>query len=180
MQQTPKNLDKKRADEKLLVSEMIALYCRKQHDTPKGTLCPECRQLHDYALARIEKCPFMETKTFCSACKVHCYKPEMREKIRAVMRWAGPRMLPVHPVLSIRVLSLRRCRAAAHGALAPLGLPAAGLAWAALAAAVSVAPAGYLRGAAGGVPRIGQLKRTLRALLRKAALLHHANIAPIP
>ena len=27
---------------------------------------------------------------------------EMREKIRAVMRWAGPRMLPVHPVLSIR------------------------------------------------------------------------------
>ena len=29
MQQTPKNLDKKRADEKLLVSEMIALYCRK-------------------------------------------------------------------------------------------------------------------------------------------------------
>ena len=46
MQQTPKNLDKKRADEKLLVSEMIALYCRKQHDTPKGTLCPECRQLH--------------------------------------------------------------------------------------------------------------------------------------
>ena len=102
MQQTPKNLDKKRADEKLLVSEMIALYCRKQHDTPKGTLCPECRQLHYYALARIEKCPFMETKTFCSACKVHCYKPEMREKIRAVMRWAGPRMLPVHPVLSIR------------------------------------------------------------------------------
>ena len=86
MQDTPKNLDQKRADEKMLVSEMLALY----------------RQLHDYALTRIDKCPFMETKTFCSACKVHCYKPEMREKIRAVMRWAGPRMLPVHPVLSIR------------------------------------------------------------------------------
>ena len=93
MQDTPKDLDKKRADEKLLVSEMIALYCRRQHKTPKGTLCPECRQLHDYALMRIDKCPFMETKTFCSAC---------REKIRTVMRWAGPRMLPVHPVLSIR------------------------------------------------------------------------------
>ena len=42
------------------------------------------------------------TKTLCSACKVHCYKPEMREQIRTVMRWAGPRMLPVHPVLSIK------------------------------------------------------------------------------
>ena len=46
----------------------------------------------------------METKTFCSACKVHCYRPEMREKIRAVMRWAGPRMLFVHPVLAVRHL----------------------------------------------------------------------------
>lgn len=76
------------------------------------------------------------------------------------------------------VLSLRRCRAAAHGALAPLGLPAAGLAWTALAAAVSVAPAGHLRGAAGSVPRIGQLKRTL-CVLQKGGIVvpckHCAN-----
>ena len=101
MQDTPKDLDKKRTDEKLLVSEMIALYCRRQHKTPKGTLCPECRQLHDYALMRIDKCPFMETKTFCSNCKVHCYKPEMREQIRQVMRFSGPRMLLYHPFLAI-------------------------------------------------------------------------------
>ena len=101
MQETPKNLDKKRADEKLLVSEMIALYCRKQHKTPTGQLCPACQELQDYALARIDKCPFMETKTFCSACKVHCYKPAMREKIRAVMRFSGPRMLFHHPVAAV-------------------------------------------------------------------------------
>ena len=106
MKETPKNLDKKRADEKLLVSEMIALYCRKQHKTPKGQRCPACQELQDYALARIDKCPFMETKTFCSACKVHCYKPAMREQIRVVMRWAGPRMLPVHPVLSVKHMAV--------------------------------------------------------------------------
>ena len=76
-----------------------------------------------------------------------------------------------------RVLSLRHCRAAAHGALAPLGLPAAWLAWAALAAVVSAAPAGHLRGAVGSFPRIRRLKYTLHALLRKAGLLHRANIA---
>ena len=75
---TPEDLEKKRSDEKMLVSEMIALYCRKQHHTLRDSLCSECQQLHDYALARIEHCPFMETKTFCSACKVHCYQPEMR------------------------------------------------------------------------------------------------------
>lgn len=51
----------------------------------------------------------METKTFCSNCRVHCYKPEMREKIRAVMRFSGPRMLFVHPVAAIRhVIETRR------------------------------------------------------------------------
>lgn len=116
-QTTPKDLAKKRAEEQLLVSEMIALYCRRQHSTPKGSLCPECQELRDYALARIDHCPFMETKTFCSACKVHCYKPAMREKIRTVMRWAGPRMLPVHPILSIRhvVVTIRAKREAGAG-----------------------------------------------------------------
>lgn len=65
-----------------------------------------------------------------------------------------------------------------HGALALLGLPAAGLAWTALAAAVSVAPAGHLRGASGSVPRIGQLKRTL-CVLQKGGIVvpckHCAN-----
>ena len=82
----------KREREKRMVSEMIALYCRKKHHT-KGGLCPECADLEAYARMRSDKCPFMETKTFCSNCKVHCYKPVMREKIREVMRFSGPRML---------------------------------------------------------------------------------------
>ena len=90
----------KREREKEVVSLMISLYCRKKHGGK--TLCPECAALDAYARSRSDRCPFMETKTFCSACKVHCYQPEMREKIRTVMRWAGPRMLPVHPVLSIK------------------------------------------------------------------------------
>ncbi len=91
----------KRQREKETVSQMIHLYCKKQHGTKQG-LCPECAALEEYAQLRSDKCPFMETKTFCSNCKVHCYKPEMREKIRAVMRFSGPRMLFVHPVMAIR------------------------------------------------------------------------------
>jgi hypothetical protein len=91
----------KREREKELVSQMIALYCKKQHHT-KGALCPECAALRDYARQRSEKCPFMESKTFCSNCKVHCYKPEMREKIREVMRFSGPRMMFHHPITAIR------------------------------------------------------------------------------
>lgn len=96
-----KNIQSKRELEKTMVSQMITLYCRKNHKTKKG-LCSDCAELDKYARLRSDKCPFMETKTFCSNCKVHCYKPEMREKIRAVMRFAGPRMIFHHPVAAIR------------------------------------------------------------------------------
>ena len=89
----------KREKEMRTVYEMIHLYCRKNHKEKE--LCPECLNLYEYARMRIEKCPFMETKTFCSNCKVHCYKPKMREKIREVMRFSGPRMLLYHPVLAV-------------------------------------------------------------------------------
>ncbi len=39
----------------------------------------------------------MAEKTFCAHCKVHCYRPEMREKIRKVMRFSGPRMIIYAP-----------------------------------------------------------------------------------
>ena len=49
---------------------------------------------------RLAKCPYQEDKTTCAKCPVHCYKPSRREQIRAVMRYAGPRMLLRHPRLA--------------------------------------------------------------------------------
>lgn len=95
--------ESKRRREQRVVEAMIALYCRKKHGRRKG-LCPDCAALLDYARQRSEACPFMETKTFCSNCRVHCYRPQMRQKIREVMRFSGPRMLLVHPVLAVRHL----------------------------------------------------------------------------
>lgn len=81
------------------VAAMIALYCHDNHGP--GGLCPECVMLREYALERLDKCPFQENKTVCSRCPVHCYRPDMREKIRVVMRYAGPRMTWRHPVMAM-------------------------------------------------------------------------------
>jgi hypothetical protein len=79
---------------------MMALYCRKQHGGNRR-LCSECEELSEYAFQRLEKCPFGEGKTTCAKCPVHCYKPVMRERIRKVMRYSGPRMIYRHPLLSL-------------------------------------------------------------------------------
>ena len=43
---------------------MIDIYQRKHPQESKM-----CEDLYKYACLRIDKCPFMETKTFCSGCK---------------------------------------------------------------------------------------------------------------
>lgn len=89
--------------EKKTVSRMILIYCMAKHDS-KGLLCESCRQLEQYAQERLSKCRFGDKKPTCERCPVHCYKPEMREKIRLVMRYSGPRMIYKSPILAIRHL----------------------------------------------------------------------------
>ncbi len=87
--------------EKKTIDAMIRLYCRKKHETDDG-LCPDCQELHDYAMLRLTYCPFHENKSTCGKCLVHCYKPELRTKIAKVMKYSGPRMMLYHPVMAFQ------------------------------------------------------------------------------
>jgi hypothetical protein len=89
--------------EKKTIQAMIGIYCRAKHaERKKGELCPECRTLLEYAWTRLDHCPFGGNKTPCAKCHSHCFKPSNREKIKLVMRYAGPKMLLRHPFLAIR------------------------------------------------------------------------------
>ena len=91
------------AREKKTIEMMIRMYCSRHHEK-EGYLCDECRQLLDYADKRLQGCPFKEDKPTCANCTVHCFKQGMREKIRGVMLYSGPRMIYRHPVLAFRHL----------------------------------------------------------------------------
>ena len=86
-------------EEKTLLA-MIRFYCRHKHLTT-DKLCPDCVELMTYAAERLAHCPFQEIKTTCAKCPVHCYKSVMRDKMRSVMRFSGPRMIYRHPVLAL-------------------------------------------------------------------------------
>lgn len=78
---------------------MIAMYCRDCHEG-EG-LCPECADLLEYSLRRLNACPFGARKPTCARCTVHCYRYDMRERVRSAMRYAGPRMTWRHPYLAL-------------------------------------------------------------------------------
>lgn len=86
--------------EKKTIEAMVKIYCKKHHQT-HGELCPECTEFLAYGRMRLEKCPFQEKKSTCGKCLIHCYKPDMKEKVKKVMRYSGPRMLLYHPGLAM-------------------------------------------------------------------------------
>ncbi len=80
---------------------MVRIYCRDHHQLEDG-VCEQCRQFLDYARLRLERCRFGPEKPTCAKCPVHCYQRARRDEARTVMRYAGPRMLWEHPILSLR------------------------------------------------------------------------------
>ena len=79
------------------------------HHNGNGDLCLECLKLAQYAEHRLEKCPYQENKPTCDKCPVHCYQPQMRQQMREIMRYSGPRMLYRHPALAVlHLLKSRR------------------------------------------------------------------------
>jgi len=88
------------ARELATVRAMVAIRCRDRHGCG-GDLCSECEELMDYATRRLDRCVFGDDKPTCANCTVHCYNAEMRERVRTVMRYAGPRMMWRHPLLAL-------------------------------------------------------------------------------
>jgi hypothetical protein len=120
-----------RADTRLL-GDFTAIYCRGNHQgvaraplASEGvdagvygrrvpSVCDECAELLRYAEWRRAMCP-KEPKPFCSDCDTHCYKPGMRDAMREVMRYSGPRaMFRGYAIQGIRhLIQNRRARRAA-------------------------------------------------------------------
>ena len=88
--------------ERKTVRVMIAMYCRSHHG--EEGLCDACADLAGYADTKLDRCPYGGAKPACTNCPIHCYRTEPRERMREVMRFAGPRMIWRHPYLAIRHL----------------------------------------------------------------------------
>jgi hypothetical protein len=105
-----------------LLGDFSVIYCRGNHpDAVRVPLqsdgsslgvygrklpavCSECAELLRYAEVRRAYCP-KDPKPFCSHCDTHCYSAEMRESMREVMRYSGPRSVTRgHAIDSVRHL----------------------------------------------------------------------------
>ena len=79
--------------DKKILKKFISIYCKENH-LKKGTkeykdgLCRECYELLEYAVKKSENCP-LNPKPQCKHCAIHCYRPDMRQKIKKVMTFSS-------------------------------------------------------------------------------------------
>jgi len=88
--------------EKDTLEKMTRLFCRAKHR--RQNPCPQCRELITYARQRLDACRYGAQKPPCERCHIHCYKPIMRDRVKQVMRYAGPRMVIYYPLDALRHL----------------------------------------------------------------------------
>ena len=81
--------------DKYILRKMITIYAR--HRCNDDASRQEVMRLAQYACNRLEHCRYGEAKPACKDCPIHCYAPTERQRIKMVMRWAGPRMILYSP-----------------------------------------------------------------------------------
>ena len=81
-----------------ILEKFIQVYCDTKHKALEKTeenginLCEECWDTLNYAVKRREVCP-LDPKPTCKNCEIHCYEPNMRQRIREIMRHSGMHMI---------------------------------------------------------------------------------------
>lgn len=88
-----------------LIGKFVEVYCAGKHSTAERTffplpaglgqrrLCPECTAFMAYAIARRMKCPLEAEKPSCKHCRINCYAPKQREKVREIMSYSGRKLM---------------------------------------------------------------------------------------
>ena len=118
---TTKNLSPRVAREGKTIKTMITLYCAHHHTNynhKKNHACPECDKLIAYSLGRLANCKHKDNKPTCGKCTIHCYRPDMQEQIKDIMKYSGPKMILRHPIMAIQhLIDSRRNQPAPRGFL---------------------------------------------------------------
>jgi len=87
--------------EQRTITHMISIYCHGQGHAVSG-MCADCGSILRYAEERISSCPYRGSpKPACGLCRTNCFTPEMQRRFAQIMRYAGPKMLVRHPLLTL-------------------------------------------------------------------------------
>lgn len=82
---------------------MGSIYCGAHHagvSKDAAGLCEECAATIKFTHDRASACPY-DHRGNCKDCAIKCNRGDQKERIKAIMRYAAPRMLFKHPLMTL-------------------------------------------------------------------------------
>ena len=124
---SPATSERRNARDRRTLAALFGIYCRAHHapaardagavrgdatgrdagaaaGRDAGALCAECAEAMETALERTRNCPHGH-KHNCQDCTTKCSGGQQRERVRAIMRYAAPRMAFRHPIMTMEYLA---------------------------------------------------------------------------
>lgn len=89
-----------------------SIYCAAHHAgalKDDAGMCEECAAVIKYTHERASACPYNHEGN-CQDCKLKCNRGEQQQRIKAIMKYAAPRMLVKHPIMTMEYLAKKRKR----------------------------------------------------------------------
>lgn len=121
-------VERRRFREKIVLLEMMTIYCEAHHNEQgqflmaedlafdddlmswvrrrtrwswrRRKICPQCMKLLQKIIPHIVRCPHMATKTFCHKCEQPCFTKTEIQVIQPLMKYSGKKMFRKHMILS--------------------------------------------------------------------------------
>ena len=97
--------DNRTARDRKVLEAMGRIFCKAHHSGEKDpcALCSLCHEIVEVTLVRTASCPYGHEGN-CQDCAIHCQRGEAQERIREIMRYAAPRMVLRHPLMTMEYL----------------------------------------------------------------------------
>lgn len=89
---------------------MAKIYCDHEHPQVEKNahgICVDCEELVAFTLERTAACPYGHERN-CEDCDIKCQRGSKQEGIKKLMRYAAPRMLFRHPIMTFDYLRLKK------------------------------------------------------------------------
>ena len=93
--------------DRAILEAIGTIYCRAHHAEcaqDAAGLCPECREVVETTLAKAQTCPYGHSGN-CQDCDTQCQRGTSKQRVKAMMRYAAPRMVYRHPLMTLSYVS---------------------------------------------------------------------------
>ncbi len=84
------------------IRKAFGAYCKANHESKDGKLCPKCTALLTTVMLKIQRCPYGIRKSVCETCETPCFGEEATKEFSKTMEGGRKKLLLSSPMMTVK------------------------------------------------------------------------------